>query len=170
MTKFEPVLRRSKLVLLINTSLYPISRSTSEMDAQFEAEVDAEGKVDLTAPYKGRIEVYVDKLKSDDQFIDRVVQNRLETRRYPLIKAELLSLHERDDNSYNAVGNINFHGVNKQVEGELQISRIDSKHIIIAGEITLNVSDFDVAPPTLMALKVDQMINMTLSLVVRRPD
>ena len=170
MTKFEPVLRRSKLVLLINTSLYPISRSTSEMEAQFEAEVDAEGKVNVNAPYKGHLEIYVDKLKSDDQFIDRVVQNRIETRRYPYIKADLLSLHEGEGDFYDAVGTIYFHGVTKEVEGQLQISRIDSRHIIIAGEITLNVSDFNVAPPTLMALKVDQMITMTLSLVVRKPE
>ena len=170
MTKFEPVLSKSKLVLQVNTSLYPVLRWTDELEVSFEAEVNEAGQVNLSAAYSGKLNIYVEKLKSNDQFIDRVVERRLDIQRYPLIRTQLVSLSEQEPNTYQAVGSVTFHGVTQQITGLMQIRPVDDKHLSIAGEVTIDVRNFNIEPPVMMAFKSDPMITMTLVLVLKRPD
>ena len=171
MARYEAIAGQSELSLDANSSVHPIHTRVDRVEAWFEAELNGDGSFDLSSPASGLLTVYVEDLKSGNALIDRVMQGRLNIRRYPAIKAALKELRETGEaGHYRAVGDISFHGVTHQMEDELTISQTDGDAIEISGSTTVDVRRFNVEPPRLFVLKVEPEVKVTLKVVARRVD
>lgn len=169
MAKFLPILDRSEITLEGQSRLHPIRATTNEIEAQFEAELLADGQLDLSAQPSGSIEVQVEDLKSMNPLYDREVRKRLDMRRYPKIKADVVEIREAlGENRYLAVGDVSFHGVTQRVEDELIVKQLGEDTLEIQGEITINVRDFKVNPPNLPMVGIMPTVQVKLRLVLDR--
>ncbi len=169
MIRFKPVSNRSELALEARSSVHPIRSVTTELDGYFEAQLDGNGGLDLSVAPRGRLEIAVEKLKSGNVLIDHAMQGRLDTRRFPLIKAELSGLRATGQNGrYHAWGDISFHGVTQRLEDELIITLLDEATLEIRGQTTVDVRDFKMQPPRLLMLKVEPEVQVRLNLIVKR--
>jgi polyisoprenoid-binding protein YceI len=169
MSRFEPVDGRSELALSGDSSIHPLHTATSELTGYFEATIGEDGQLDLAAPIAGEIEIPVDSIQSGNTLIDREMRNRLNTRRFPHVVAKLIEIRKKSGpGRYQAIGDLTFHGVTKRLEDDLMIQQIDERTIEIQGEINLDVRDFKVEPPKLLALKVHPDVKAKLRFVVER--
>lgn len=166
MTKFQPVVERSQLMLEGKSSLHPIQSATHELTGYFVAQVNQAGQLDLAQPATGRLEVAIESMKAGNDLYDLEMRRRLDIRRYPTIVAELTELRAQSQpNHYHAVGNLTFHGVTRRVEGELTIIQMDAHTLDLSGQLTLDVRDFGVTPPKLLMLKVYPEIQVRLKVI-----
>lgn len=169
MSRFEPVDGRSELALSGDSSIHPLHTATNELRGFFEATIGEDGQLDLAAPIAGEIEILVDTLNSGNTLIDREMRNRLNTRRFPQVVAKLIEIRNKSGpGRYRTIGDLTFHGVTKRLEDELMIQQIDERTLEIQGEINLDVRDFNVEQPKLLALKVNPDFKAKLRFVVER--
>jgi hypothetical protein len=126
MSRFEPVDGRSELALEGESSIHPLHTATTDLKGYFEATLNDAGQLDLSAPVSGQVEMLVESMKSNNVLIDREMQKRLNTRRYPRVVAELVAVEQRSGmGHYRAAGDLTFHGVTKRLEDELILQQID---------------------------------------------
>lgn len=171
MAKFLLVLDRSEITLEGQSRLHPIHASSRELEGYFEAELRAGGQLDLSTQPSGRVEVLVEDLKSMNPLYDREVRKRLDMRRFPKIRAEVVEFREAlGENRYLAVGDVAFHGVTQRLEDELIVRQLDEHTLEIHGEITINVRDFKVNPPNLPMVGIMPTVHVKLRLVLDRED
>jgi polyisoprenoid-binding protein YceI len=171
MAKFLPILDRSEITLEGQSRLHPIRATTNELEAHFEVELLADGQLDLATQSSGSIEVLVEDLKSMNPLYDREVRKRLDMRRYPKIRADVVEIREAlGENRYLAVGDVAFHGVTQRLEDELIVKQLGEGTIEIRGEITINVRDFKVNPPNLPMVGIMPTVQVKLRLVLERED
>jgi len=167
MSRFEPVDGRSQLILEGESSIHPLHTATNELKGYFEATLDADGQLDLSVPVSGQVEMLVESMKSNNALIDREMQKRLNTRRYPRVVAELLALRQQNGpGHYLAAGDLTFHGVTRRLEDELIVRQVDERTVEIQGEITIDVRNFNVDPPKLLILRVYPEVKVNLRFVV----
>jgi polyisoprenoid-binding protein YceI len=171
MPRFEPISSRSEFSLEAESSLHPIRASTNELTGFFEAKLLDNGRLDLTVPPKGRLEVYIESLQSGNKLIDLETQRRLNVRRFPTIIAEVVELRAADrDGNYRAAGNVTFHGETRRLENALVVKSIDERTIEVGGEITIDVRNYGIEPPKMLMLKVEPEVKATLKVVAQRVD
>jgi polyisoprenoid-binding protein YceI len=171
MAKFLPILDRSEITLEGQSRLHPIRATTNELEAHFEVELLTDGQLDLATQPSGFIEVLVEDLKSMNPLYDREVRKRLDMRRYPKIRADVVEFREAlGENRYLAVGDVAFHGVTQRLEDELIVKQLGEGTIEIRGEITINVRDFKVNPPNLPMVGIMPTVQVKLRLVLERED
>jgi polyisoprenoid-binding protein YceI len=168
MAKFQPVRNRSELALEGESSIHPLHTSTQEIEGYFEAVLGDDGQLDLSVAPTGRLEVYIEGLKSGNGLIDREMQRRLNTRRFPSVIAEVVEVKAGDGKGrYRASGDLTFHGVTRRLEDDLTISLLDDHTLEIKGEITIDVRNFNVDPPKLLMVKVHPEVKAKLQVVAK---
>ena len=171
MVKFQVVPERSQLSLAGKSSLHPIHTSTNKIEGYLEAEVLADGRLDLSVAPTGRFEIPVESMKAGNDLYDLEMQRRLDIRRYPNIVAELLGMSEVNRmGHYQASGNLTFHGITRRFEGELTVKQLDDHTLEVSGERTFDVRDFNVTPPKLLMLKVYPEVQVSLKVMAKRMD
>lgn len=170
MSRFEPINGRSELALEGNSSMHPLHASTDEITGYFEATLDEDGRIDLSEPVSGQVEVPVESMNSENALIDRELRSRLDTRRFPKATAKLLDVHQGEMGHYRASGEITFHGVTLRLEDEFVFQQQDERTIELRGEITIDVRNFKVNPPKLLMLKIFPEVKVKLHLVLERVD
>jgi len=136
------------------SSLHPIKAESAAIAGYLETEVSGSG-LDLKVPPQGRNEVEVESLKTGNALYDRELERRLETRKYPRIRGEILEVTELDaGRRYRVRGNLSLHGVTKAVEGEVSLRIVDDGNFEIEGEKTFDIRDFGLSPPRILMLQV----------------
>jgi polyisoprenoid-binding protein YceI len=161
--------RRSHFSIEGRSSLHPVKASTSDLAGWLELSQLPDGKLDNGPPVSGRLEVPVESMKSGIDLYDRELRRRLDARRYPLIVAELLAVHEVEPlRRYQMAGNLTFNGVTRRAEGVLAVNQLDERTIEAVGEHTFDVRDFGIVPPRVLLFAVYPDINVKLHLVAER--
>jgi len=152
--RYRIVPGRSHLWVEARSSLHPIKAESAAIAGYLETEVSGSG-LDLKVPPQGRIEVEVESLKTGNALYDRELERRLETRKYPRIRGEILEVTELDaGRRYRVRGNLSLHGVTKAVEGEVSLRIVDDGNFEIEGEKTFDIRDFGLSPPRILMLQV----------------
>lgn len=168
MTRYRIVPERSRLEITAKSSVHPIHGETTGVEGTIEAEV-VDGTLDLTTPPRLRLEVPVELLKSGNALYDGEMRRRVDARRYPTIVAESSDLTESGTpGRYRARGELDFHGVRRPAEGELQISAPDDRSLVVEGEQTFDIRDFGLTPPKILMLRVYPEVTARISLVAER--
>lgn len=146
--------------------MHPIHGEADGLEGSIEAEV-ADGHIDIEAGPRFRIELPVESLKSGKKLEDAEMLRRIDARRYPRITGETTEL-KATNGRYQIRGDLTFHGVTRQVEGEVTISAPDERSLVIEGEQVFDIRDYGVEPPKILMLKVHPDVRVRVRVVAER--
>ncbi len=118
------------------------------------------GQIDLS---KKTVDFYIDltTLDTGNKKRDKDMLITLETDTYPFAEFFGALVTEFDQSNWatqqvKVVGDFKIHGVTRQVEieGEMQLT---TEGLRVVAFWTLNLNDFDIVPPSLLVMKVDEV-------------
>jgi polyisoprenoid-binding protein YceI len=66
---------------------------------------------------------------------------------------------------YQVAGELKFHGVTRREEGEVTVEVSDDRTLVVDGEQTFDVRDFDLEPPKFLMLKVHPDVSVRVHVV-----
>lgn len=153
MARYRIVPERSRLFAEARSSVHPIRVDTEGLEGYVELELDGE-RLKGHAPVRGRVEIAVEKLATGNGLYDRELERRLEARRYPRIRGEVLAA-EASGKHYRVRGRLSFHGKTNAVEGDVTIRVAErGRTLEIEGERSFDIRDYGLEPPKLLLLRV----------------
>jgi polyisoprenoid-binding protein YceI len=159
---------RSQVWIEARSSLHPIHGEGRGLEGSIEAEV-IDGRLDLNGTPKIRLQFPVESLKSGKSLEDAEMMRRIDARRYPTIRGEVVEMKESPGGGYQVRGDLTFHGVTKTVEGEVSMSMPDGDGtIVFEGEQTFDIRDFGVTPPKILMLKVHPDVKVRVRVVAEQ--
>lgn len=158
---------RSTVTVHASSSVHPI-RTDAPATGWIDVTLDADGALDPSAPVSGRIEVTLGSMRSGNPLIDREAERRLHLRRFPVVSGVLSGLTPTDD-GFTGEGTLDFHGVQRPLAGELHVWVDDDGTVTLTGTTELDVTDFDVQPPSLLVVKVHARVRVELAAVALPP-
>jgi polyisoprenoid-binding protein YceI len=160
---------RSTVWVDARSSLHPIHSSSTGIEGWLELEVGADGRVDVSTQSHAHLELPVERMSSGDDFYDREMQRRIDSRRYPRIKGDLDRLGHLDgDNRYRVRGDLTFHGITRTYEHEMSIKAVDDRTLQAEGENVFDVREFGVKPPKILMLQVYPEVSVRVSIVAHK--
>ena len=174
---------RSFLTIDATSSIHPIHTTTRVAGW---VDLDAGGRPVL-APDEppppggviGQVAFDVTAMRSGNPLIDREAERRLRPTEYPTVLGELTALVGRHDGTvlaadtdgpayvYDGAGRLTFHGVTRDITGELSIAKTDDE-LRLTGTTRIDVTDFVVQPPSLLMVKVHKDVTITIDAVAHR--
>ena len=157
---------RSRVWVEARSSMHPIHGEAEGLEGSIEADV-ADGRIDVSTVPKIQIELPVEKLQSGKKLEDAEMMRRIDARRYPRITGSTTELRE-NGGRYRIRGDLTFHGVTRQVEGEVTISAPDEQSLVIEGEQIFDIRDFGVQPPKILMLKVHPDVRVRVKVVAEQ--
>ena len=144
------------------SSVHPIHGEASGLAGSIEAGV-ADGRLDLSGPVEIRIELPVSNLQSGKALEDAEMMRRIDARRFPTIRGKVNDITEVDGR-YRMSGDLTFHGVTRQVDGEVSLSA-DNGSLVFEGEHIFDIREFGVQPPKILMLKVHPDVKVRVRVV-----
>ncbi len=161
MTRFNIVSQRSELSAEAKSSVHPIHGDASGISGWIDAMV-SDGQIDSSQPAKAHLEFPTDSLQADNKLINREVQRRLNSRRFPTVKAEIDEVRELAAGRFAVQGELNLHGVTRAVSGEASVTVASDGSLQVEGELTLDIRQFDLDPPKLLGMRVYPDVDVRL--------
>jgi polyisoprenoid-binding protein YceI len=158
--------RQSRVWIEARSSMHPIHGEAEGLEGSVEAHM-ADGRIDLTEGPRILIELPVEKLQSGKRLEDVEMMRRIDARRFPTIRGQTTEFKE-NGGRYRVRGDLTFHGVTRQVEGEVTISAPDERSLVIEGEQTFDIRDFGVDPPKILMLKVHPDVRVRVKVVAQQ--
>jgi polyisoprenoid-binding protein YceI len=168
-TRFRVVPNRSRLWIEATSSLHPIRIETTGLEGAFEAAL-VDDQPDLTVQPTGCIEIGAERLMTGNVLYDRELERRLEMRKYPRIRGEIVAVQADGDDRYHVRGNLSLHGVTWPVEGRVRVRVRDDGTVEAEGEQTFDMRDFKLDPPRLLMLRVHPEVRVRGRLVAVREE
>jgi polyisoprenoid-binding protein YceI len=157
---------RSEVRIAARSSIHPIDTATAGLEGFFEAEVTADGRLDLSVAPKGRLELPVARLSSGNPLYDGEMKRRIDARRYPSIIGELSQMNEAGTaGQYMVGGDVTFRGVTRHVEDEMSFSVLDERSVSLTGSHVFDIRDFAMEPPRIMMFKVYPDVTVRVTIV-----
>ena len=164
MARFRIIPDSSTVWIDMRTNLHGAHVETNGLEGFLDAGL-ADGRIDLATPPAARLELAVDRLRSDNPLFERELRRRVDARRHPLIVGELRGLRELGPSgAYLAEGDLTFHGVTRRVTGELRLLVEGDGAIQLQGEQVFDIRDFGIDPPKLLLLKADPEVKVRVRL------
>ena len=165
MTRFRIDPARSRVWTESRSSVHPIHGEADGLQGEIDVQV-RDGRLDLSVAPRIRLELDVERLKSGNAFYDREMLRRIAARRFPTIVGDVKEMREMDSSHrYQVGGELNFHGVTHAEHGEVSVEVKDGTTLVIDGERTFDVRDFDVEPPKLLMLRVHPDVTVRVQVV-----
>ena len=166
-TIFEVQAGRSAVLVKARSNVGPISFATSELHGEISADVDGR-TIDATAPVKARLSVALRSLTSGNTLYDTELKRRIDARRYPDAVLELEhAVHLAGTNRYELGARIEIHDVVRPIGGIVTIDPLGQGAIVVRGQQTLDIRDFDLEVPTTLALKIYPEVSVEIHLEAR---
>jgi polyisoprenoid-binding protein YceI len=164
-TRFRIDPARSRVWTESRSSVHPIHGEADGLHGEMDVRL-LDGRLDLSVPPRIRLELDVERLKSGNALYDGEMLRRIAARRFPTIVGEVTEMRELDSsNRYQVAGALSFHGVTRPEDGEITVEINDGRTLVIDGEQTFDVREFDVEPPKLLMLKVHPDVTVRVHLV-----
>ena len=166
MTRYAVDPDRSEVTVYASSSLHGI---TGHADG-LRGWVDVDG----TTITGARIELDAERLAWGNPLLDRETRRRIDADRHPTIVGAMTAADSNTNGSMDLSGTITFHGVEREVRGTVTITSTDpdgdadADGLVIEGEQTFDVRDWDLEPPRLLMLKVDPDIRVAIRVHVVR--
>ncbi len=137
--------------------------TASNLNGYIEAEFAGDMLESDPAP-KMHLEVPVEQLRSGNALQDREMWKLIDSKRFPLIAADLRSLEpDGSAGSYKAGGDITLAGRQRHYDGTLTIVR-EGEALRVEGRLRVDIRDFGIAPPRFLMFKVEPEVNLHLRL------
>lgn len=166
--RYAVVPTESKLTFEASTSLHPVRGAASDLHGYVEAAWNPDGMLVLDPPPAIRLELQVERLRSGNAMQDREMWRLIDSRRFPLVVAELRSLQAAGASGrYRATGDVTLAGRVRRYDGELTATE-EGDRISIEGALVVDVRDFGMKPPRFLMLKVEPRVSVNLQLIAVR--
>lgn len=158
----------SWLTFEARSTLHPVHGKATQLDGFIEAGWDAAG-LPLAAPApRMHVEFPVEQLRSGNGVQDREMWKVVDSKRFPRIAADLRELGvQAAPGRYGASGDITLAGRSRRYEGELSFAHA-GELVTVEGELSVDIRDFGLKPPSLLIVKVDPVVKVHLHLVARQ--
>jgi polyisoprenoid-binding protein YceI len=167
-TRFRVIPERSQVWIEARSSLHPIHGEGTGIQGEAELEVN-DGKIDLGAPPKARIELPVERLRSGNALQDMEMRRRIEAQKYPTIIGELVKATALSQpNRYRLQGDLTFHGITRRLEADVMAIVDEQEVLSVEGEYVLDVRGFGVTPPRILGLQVYPEVKVRVRAVAER--
>jgi polyisoprenoid-binding protein YceI len=150
------------------SSLHPIHGEATGVRGELDVELDGDA-LDLSAPARMRLECPVGELRSGNPINDRELQRRVEAGRYPSIVGEASEVTAAGrPGRYTVRGDLTFHGVTREVTGEITVTAPAADALVVEGEQTFDIRDFGVSPPRILMLRVEPAVRVRIHVAAER--
>lgn len=146
--------------------MHPIHGEAEGLEGSVEADL-VDGRIELSEGPRIQIELPVEKLQSGKRLEDAEMMRRIDARRFPTIRGQTTEFKE-NGGRYRVRGDLTFHGVTRQVDGEVTVSAPDERSLVIEGEQTFDIRDFGVDPPKILMLKVHPDVRVRVKVVAQQ--
>jgi hypothetical protein len=175
---FEVQPGRSAVLVKARSNVGPISFATSEVRGSISAEVDG-SRIDVRSPVSARITVSLTSLTSGNTLYDTELKRRIDARRYPDAVVELREAARAEDGAgggggssgtavrYHLVGAIEIHDIGRSIEGSVTVESTSKGVLIVRGQQTIDIREFDLEVPTTLALKIYPEVAIEMHLEAR---
>jgi hypothetical protein len=162
-SSFHVISGRSAVLVRARSSVGPISFATNELEGVVTLAL-RDQLVDTAAPLGGRLVVPLTKLTSGNGLYDTELHRRVSSRRFPLAVIELSGATSCGSNRYELTGEMEFHNVVRTISGFVSFENPDPGSIVIRGERTFDVRDFNLEIPTSLSLKFYPEVSVEMHL------
>jgi polyisoprenoid-binding protein YceI len=153
-TRFRIDPDRSHVWTESRSSVHPIHGEANGLQGEVDVQLK-DGRLDLSVAPHIRLELDVERLRSGNALYDGEMLRRIGARRFPRIVGEVKEMRDLDGSDrYHVVGELSFHGVTRPEEGEVTVEVDEGRTVVIDGERTFDVRDFDIEPPKILMLRV----------------
>lgn len=144
------------------SSLHDIHGEATGLGGELDVRLDGDA-LDLSAPTRLRLECPVAALRSGNPLNDRELQRRVDADRYPSIVGESREVTPGSGRGrYRVRGDLTFHGVTREVTGEITVTVPGADRLVVTGEQTFDIRDFGVSPPRILMLRVEPDVRVRI--------
>jgi len=160
---------RSELWAEARSSLHPVRVHTTGL----EGVVEAEPRGDPAPPSLGtptHVELETQRLRSGNGLVDGELRRRLDSRKFPRIRAELRSVAEGRAGTSRLTGELTFHGVTRSLEVEVTVRQLDPRTLEISGGRGIDMRDFGLPPPSFLMFRMQPEVQVRARLIAERED
>lgn len=161
MTLYRVVGRTSTAVVEARSSVGPIAFEATGLEGEIEVTV-VDGAVALDQLVRASIRLPMRNLRSGNDVFDGELARRIESRVHPWTTLLLDSASSQGPASYQLSGSMEFHGVRRIVTGAIDIEHADDERIVVVGEKTFDMRDFQIPAPTMLMLKIYPEVRVAL--------
>lgn len=165
-TRYRLSPERSTVTIVGETSLHPISVNVTP-DGWLEATV-ADGEFVTGSDLRGEVEIAVIEFRSGNPLVDRETRRRLNAKRYPTIKGVMSEVVAVDGSRATVKGVVTFLGQEVELDGDLNIVDSAEASVNLVGDGQMDVQWWGLEPPTLMVLKMEPVVSLSVDLHFER--
>jgi polyisoprenoid-binding protein YceI len=167
-TVFEVLPGRSAVLVKARSNVGPISFATSHVRGSISVELEGNA-VALDAPITAELKVSLSELTSGNSLYDTELKRRIDARRYPEAALHLEHAVRRagEPNRFELSGRIELHAVTRPLHGTVTVERLDRDMMVIRGQQTLDIREFELDVPTTLALKIFPEVSVEMHLEAR---
>lgn len=156
----------STVTLIGETSLHPITVNVTP-SGWVEADT-ADGEFIAGSDIRGEVEIAVIEFRSGNPLVDRETRRRLNARMYPTIRGEVSEVVGVAGPIATLKGVVTFLGNDVELEGDISLVSHDADIISLAGSGQMDVQWWGLEPPTLLVLKMEPVVTVSIDLVCRQ--
>jgi polyisoprenoid-binding protein YceI len=167
-TVFEVQPGRSAVLVKARSSVGPISFATSHLRGAITAELEGKA-IDLDSPITAELTVSLRELTSGNTLYDTELKRRIDARRYPeaTLHLEHASRTADESNRFELSGRIELHAVVRPLLGVVTVERLEHDMMVIRGQQMLDIREFELDVPTMLALKIFPEVSVEMHLEAR---
>ncbi len=125
-----------------------------------------DGTLALDPPPKMHVEFPIERLVSGNGMQDKEMWKLLDSKRNPLIRADLRELRAGSGTNYAASGEITMCGRVRKYDGTLTVV-CGGDEITVSGALKVDIRDFGITPPRFLMFTVQPEVNVRLHLIAR---
>jgi polyisoprenoid-binding protein YceI len=152
--RFQLTPGRSAILISARSTVGPIEFGMTGLEGFIKVRF-VDGIIDMdTAPF-AHLELPVAKLQSGNLLYDAELLRRIHASRFPMALMDLRTVVcTNDRDRYQLEGELTFHGVQRVVSGSVTAIAVGGQSLVVDGEQSFDIRDFDVPSPTMLMLKI----------------
>jgi polyisoprenoid-binding protein YceI len=164
---FRLVPDRCAVLVGAKSSAGPITFGTMTTDGGAEFAMSG-SDLDSAVPISAFMRIPVISLESGNRLYDSELWRRLDQRRFPTIQVEMRSASSQGGGRFVAEGDLTICGTTRWLTGFLDLSMPDENTMIATGSEDVDMRDFDIDLPSILAFKIYPEVNVQFRLTATR--
>jgi len=161
-TRYRLSSEQSTVTIVGETSLHPITVNVTP-DGWLEAAIE-DGSFLPESTLRGEVEIAVIEFRSGNPLVDRETRRRLNSKRYPTIRGDLTEVVALDGPTATVKGVVTFLGRGVELEGDMSLIDDQASTCHLAGSGQMDVRWWGLEPPTLLVLKMEPVVTVSIDL------
>jgi polyisoprenoid-binding protein YceI len=167
-TRFAVSAVDSSLSIDARSTLHAVHATASGLTGYLIAAQNSDGTLASAPAPILHVEFPIDSVRSGNALQDREMRRLVDAGRFPKVTGDLRSVDSiAPPNRYRAGGDITLVGRTRTYGAEFTMTS-DGESITVEGELAVDIRDFGLKPPSLLILKVDPILRVSLRLVARK--